>query len=325
MNRKALALLLSGALCLTLAAGCSSDGGGSAAKDSTPPGTAAQQTPSAAPSPSGDPAPVETPDAAPGDTLESSGTLGDYGVEIKDFALAKDYTGASAIVITYTFTNNSEEAAAAMVALSDTAYQNGLQLDIAVIADSSVCDPQSAMLEVKTGGSIDVQKAYVLVSETAPVSIEIGELFSFSGDKLGKTFEISEGGVTELATIDVPADAVTGSVGDYEVSIISCTAVKDYQGADAVVITYGFTNHSDKTTNFMTAVRDIAYQDSVQLTSAVIGDTDVHDSTDVMRNVQPGASVIVTSAYTTTSTSPIEVEVGALFGGTSITRTFTLE
>ena len=212
-----------------------------------------------------------------------------------------------------------------MVALSDTAYQNGLQLDIAVIADSSVCDPQSAMLEVKTGGSIDVQKAYVLVSETAPVSIEIGELFSFSGDKLGKTFEISEGGVTELATIDVPADAVTGSVGDYEVSIISCTAVKDYQGADAVVITYGFTNHSDKTANFMTAVRDIAYQDSVQLTSAVIGDTDVHDSTDVMRNVQPGASVIVTSAYTTTSTSPIEVEVGALFGGTSITRTFTLE
>ena len=75
----------------------------------------------------------------------------------------------------------------------------------------------------------------------------------------------------------------------------------------------------------MTAVRDIAYQDSVQLTSAVIGDTDVHESTDVMRNVQPGASVIVTSAYTTTSTSPIEGEVGALFGGTSITRTFTLE
>ena len=136
MNRKALALLLSGALCLTLAAGCSSDGGGNAAKDSTPP-SAAQQTPSAAPSPSGDPAPVETPDAAPGDTLESSGTLGDYGVEIKDFALAKDYTGASAIVITYTFTNNSEEAAAAMVALSEIAYQNGLQLDAAVIADSS--------------------------------------------------------------------------------------------------------------------------------------------------------------------------------------------
>jgi len=124
----------------------------------------------------------------------------------------------------------------------------------------------------------------------------------------------------------VPSDAVTGNVNGLEVSIISCVAAKDYQGADAVVVTFGFKNNSDKTANFMTALDYPAYQDSVELSSATVMDVGIADA--LLKNVKPGASILVTAAYNITSTSPIEIEVEPLFSLSStekITRTFALE
>lgn len=51
-------------------------------------------------------------------TLEDAGTLGDYDVQIHDFKLANDYAGKPAILIGFSFTNNSEENESVMFALS---------------------------------------------------------------------------------------------------------------------------------------------------------------------------------------------------------------
>ena len=132
-------------------------------------------------------------------TLEDAGTLGDYDVQIHDFKLANDYAGKPAILIGFSFTNNSEENESVMFALSYKAYQNGVQLDSAIIMDNSVYNADDLMKDVQPGASIDVVAAYSLSSETAPVEFEVEEIISFSDEMLGKTFEIAEGGVTELS------------------------------------------------------------------------------------------------------------------------------
>lgn len=319
---KKVVFVLSCAICLGLLAGCSIS---EAPKDTD----GQKEISSQAPSPTSSTAPVEsfTPVSkpAPAPALESSGVLGDYSVDIKDSTLTKDYSGKPSIVITYTFTNNGEEAVSAMFALRDTAYQNGIQLESAIISDSAIYNAQNKMKDIKTGGTLDVQAAFLLDSETAPVELEISELISLSDEMLGKTFETSPGGVTALATIEVPTDAVVGKIGGFEVSIISCAVAKDYQEADAVVVTFGFKNNSDEPANFMTALSYPAYQDSVQLSSAIVSDAGVANS--LMKSVKPGAALLVTAAYTTTGASPIEIEVEPLFSfskSEKIARTFTM-
>jgi len=94
-----------------------------APKNSESPKVSAQ-APSPAPTESS--TPVSLPNPEP--VLESAGSLGDYAVDIKDATLTKDYKGNPAIVITYSYTNNGDDAKSAMVALRNVAYQNGVQL-----------------------------------------------------------------------------------------------------------------------------------------------------------------------------------------------------
>lgn len=122
--------------------------------------------------------------------ISDSGNLGDYYVEIKDGVLAEDYNGETAVIITYTWTNNSEETTSAMVNISEKAFQDGVELDSAIIMDSSVYDSGASMKDVRPGTSIDVQCAFELANQTSPVEVELSELFNFSknGEIVGKTF-----------------------------------------------------------------------------------------------------------------------------------------
>lgn len=304
--------------------GCTATESGEKPSGSAPIAPPKQSEP-ATPPPS-ESAEASAPVIAPA-TLKASGVLGGYSAEIKDFVLTKDYTGKPAIVITYTFTNSSEDATSAMVALIGTAYQNGVQLDSAIVTDDKVYNASNSMLDIKTGSSLDIQAAYTLTSEAAPVEFELSELISFSDEVLGKAFEIAPGGVTAPATIDVPAVAVTGKVGDFEISIIAMTKAKDYEGKDCVTILYGFKNNGVKTASFTLACTDKAYQDSVQLESAIVTDSTISNALQSLTKVKPGAAILVTQSYLTTSTSDVEVEVAELFSFSNekIERAFIME
>ena len=121
----------------------------------------------------------------------SSGALGDYAVEIGDYALTKTYDGKDAIVISMKYTNNSDESMSYMSSLMASAFQDGVELSTAIIMDDTY-DAESQMKELKTGASIDVQVAYELSNTTSDVEFEVEEFISFSDAKVEKTFAIAQ-------------------------------------------------------------------------------------------------------------------------------------
>lgn len=170
MNRKLVAILLSAFLVVA----CASCGDG--------------EEPSNSPSGSG--APV-TESVTPETDETGTGTLGDYDVTISGASLTEDYDGNTALVVTFTWTNNSEDTTSAMVALVEQAFQDGVELENAFIVDSDAYDSEADMKEIRPGASLEVQCAFVLDSDTSPVEVEISELFSFDDAVVTKTFDPS--------------------------------------------------------------------------------------------------------------------------------------
>lgn len=131
----------------------------------------------------------ETPEEPEEPAKTDSGAVGDYDVTIGDCAFGTDYEGNKMIVVNYDFTNNSEETIAPLWALSVQAFQDGVQLDVAIALDTSVYDAGVAQKELKPGASMTgCQSAFVLTSES-PVEVEVAPLI---GDPvLFKTFEVA--------------------------------------------------------------------------------------------------------------------------------------
>ncbi len=180
MKKKLLSFALALALCLSLTA-C---GGG----------TGGESSQSAGPSPAGTQGQQSVADSAPNESVpeeepSNSGDLGDYHVEIKGAALAKDYQGNPAIIITCSWTNNSEDTTSALTSVAGRAFQDGVQLENAMIMDSDIYDSGASMKEVRPGTAIDIQCAYVLTSETSIVEFEMTEFISFSDDMVSMDFD----------------------------------------------------------------------------------------------------------------------------------------
>jgi len=266
--------------------------------------------------------PTKNPDSAPlvprattpiAASLEAEGTLCDYDVQIHDFEIAKDYSGKPAILIGYTFTNNSEENASAIVSLICDAYQNGVELDTAIMMDDTIYNSSDSMKEIQPGASIDLKAAYVLTSDTAPVEFEVAEAFALNNDQLGKTFEISAGGVTELRA--APSGSISESLGTCTVSIVSYKLTEDYEGKKAILFELGFTNNTSTANNYMSTVNFSAFQNGVELEMAILVNEASADSNSMLRNVKPGAGIPVTVAYVLSSeTDPVSVEIEDLWG-----------
>lgn len=119
------------------------------------------------------------------------GDLGKYHVEIKGAVRAEDYQGQPAIVVTYRWTNNSDETTSAMVALDGDAFQDGVGLETAIMMNSDVHDGNAYMTEIRPGASLDVSLAYVLKNTTSVVEFELSELISFSKDTISMDFDPS--------------------------------------------------------------------------------------------------------------------------------------
>lgn len=99
----------------------------------------------------------------------------EYAVTIDGSRLSTDYEGKQALVVDYSFTNNSGKAISFMIATSAKAFQNGVELNSAIGADT---DAMSLLNDVKPGATIQVQQAYVL-SDSSDVTVEVTKLISF--------------------------------------------------------------------------------------------------------------------------------------------------
>lgn len=111
-----------------------------------------------------------------------------YAVSIDGCEVGADYEGKPAAIVTFTFTNNSDEDANFMMAVADKAFQNGVQLERAIVSD---IDNESSMKDIKPGSSVSVQEAYVLDDES-DMTVEVTELISFDDTILAEaTFSVA--------------------------------------------------------------------------------------------------------------------------------------
>lgn len=114
-----------------------------------------------------------------------------YQVTIDGAQLIKAYDDTDAVCITFTFTNNSDEAQSFGSATSVTVYQDGVQQDIAMPAESPA-NYGNSLNKVKPGASITVDGVYALANTTSPVEVEVTELFDLNNTTLAeKTFNLS--------------------------------------------------------------------------------------------------------------------------------------
>lgn len=111
-----------------------------------------------------------------------------YGVTIDGCRVTEDYEGNPAAVVTYTFTNNSDEATSFMVALYPKVFQNGVELSTAIGTD---WDSEKYSSDVKPGSSTTVEIGYAL-EDMSDITVEVGELLSFDDAVLAEqTFSLS--------------------------------------------------------------------------------------------------------------------------------------
>ncbi|MCM1286570.1 MAG: DUF5067 domain-containing protein [Acetobacter sp.] len=115
------------------------------------------------------------------DTVLEGDVIGDYKCVVKSAEICKDYSGKDAVLITYEFTNNSKDATSFDVALSAKPYQDGVGLETAILLDE---DTDLLDVEIKSGVTKEVKKAYVLRDTSTELEVEISELFSLNDNKL---------------------------------------------------------------------------------------------------------------------------------------------
>ena len=107
---------------------------------------------------------------------QSASDAAAYGVTIDGCRVTEDYQGNPAAVVTYTFTNNSDEATSFMVALYPKVFQNGVELGTAIGSD---WDSEKYSSDVKPGSSTTVEMGYAL-EDMSDITVEVEELLSFS-------------------------------------------------------------------------------------------------------------------------------------------------
>lgn len=162
--------------------------------------------------------------------------------------------------------------------------------------------------------------------ETKDFSYDNGVL-SFDVTIDGDTGTVEMKKVTDAPEEDASGvgseDKTAGMVDDYEVKINDCFFEKDYEGNDMIVICYDFKNNSDENATPTWDIMTKAFQDGVSLEVAFSGDNSNYDAGIAQKELQPGASIENCQiAYTMTSKSPVEFEIGPIFGDSVLFKTF---
>ena len=128
----------------------------------------------------------DTAQAEDDDSGDAAQSASEYEVTIDSASMTTDYEGNPALVVNYTWTNNSDEATSFAVAFDETCFQNGVEREMAIVSD---VDTSNYMNEVQPGSTAEVTLCYELEDESE-VTVEVRELFSLDDTVLAeKTFD----------------------------------------------------------------------------------------------------------------------------------------
>lgn len=128
---------------------------------------------------------------------------------------------------------------------------------------------------------------------------------------------------------EAPKATDSGELGEYAVTIKDYQLVKNYDGEDAIAITYDFTNNSSEATSFDVACMYTIFQDGIELEyTSVYIDEDSFTMMDenTMKEIQPGKTLeVTTTSKLNDLTNPVDVEVEEFLGsGDKLVKTFEI-
>ncbi len=118
--------------------------------------------------------------------------IGDYTAEYKGYEIVKDDYDKDTIIITFDYTNNSDEADSFLWSIYYKVKQGETELEAGTIIDPETFDSvfDTEMAEVAAGATAEVQIAYNLADSTSDVVIEAADLMGDHTDTL--TININE-------------------------------------------------------------------------------------------------------------------------------------
>lgn len=121
--------------------------------------------------------------------MEGEGDIGDYHIKIVSAEVGKDYSENPVLIVTYQWTNNSDDEQMFSTAFSAKAYQNGIECGDAYVVDG--VDSQKLLANIKPGATLELKDAYKLDGDS-DVEIEITPWISLESNppKVTKTFSV---------------------------------------------------------------------------------------------------------------------------------------
>lgn len=119
-------------------------------------------------------------------SMPEEGAVGDFYVSLKDCAVVQDYEGNDALLVNYSFTNNSEETTSALIGVYLKAFQDGVQLEIATVMGRDY-DEQK---EIRPGVTMETCQAAFLLNSNSPVEVEVSDIWT--EPTVGKIYEINK-------------------------------------------------------------------------------------------------------------------------------------
>lgn len=127
--------------------------------------------------------------SADGDQNDSA-TLEESAISIEN-AVVTTADDSKVLIVSYKFTNKSDNDESFNSIMKSEAYQDGLSIAHAVIRDEiDGFEPNSTAERIAPGKTVTVQEAYLLVSDTTPVTVTVSEFHSESGEEVSKTFDL---------------------------------------------------------------------------------------------------------------------------------------
>jgi hypothetical protein len=185
MSKKRTRIIILWIIAVLLLASCGGNPGNAGASPPAPPSnTGAATSKGNAPG-------TASPSASPQEQT-GSGTIGSHKVSILSYALAEDYEGKPAAVITYEWTNNSDDTVNFMFAFQYQLFQNGIECQSAILTDTEGYDADTQLTDIRPGATLTVQSAFALQDKTNPIEVEVSELTNLElrPPMVKKTFNI---------------------------------------------------------------------------------------------------------------------------------------
>ena len=117
---------------------------------------------------------------------------------------------------------------------------------------------------------------------------------------------------------------IKGAIGKYVCTVKSAKVCKNWEGKDAVKITYEFTNNAKDAQSFDFALKDDLYQDGIGLESSFISSEDGDWGIDV--KIKPGTTKEVSKVYILRDKkTPIDIEISELISFNDDKLTYTVD